>query len=431
MNPLHLPLVIFFIFIFGTSSIAQVGEYRRDSFIEFDVFFKTDQYGLESMEITKLIGLVEAAKTHDRYEIYLKGQADFRGSNGYNDTLAANRVNSVKDFLLSANLSPNAITSSVIGEVPTELDLKDPDKQLRPDRKVAIEARLSYWFTVTQPAPEIKTVYVPTYDCQEKDTVLTFPGGIKIEIEGCAFKCGKIKELNFELKTFFSQEDMLDERLPTISNEGECLRTGGMGFFSVTNQNDCPVETFPDKPMKIYIPTSSFEVTMALWESVEGLSGQVASWKDAQNTLDQVEKDGQKYYVIEVTRNINFNLDVPMGQFAVMQQRPRPFFKVRRFKRKNTEAFMTGMRSNFPANFYKKRKFYFNNVSCIPEEERTVTLFSNKKGKSYVYHVPIENLRRQKRWFIGKGDRFLIRKRDFQNGTKVADFKLDELLTSR
>ena len=404
-----LPFVFAFLFI-GTIAFAQkyayftqyrdtIREEIRDTSFTMDILFDTDQYGLMPAQIRKLDKLVYEAKQSYQYSIELMGYADFRGSNGYNDTLAARRVDTTQGYLLLRRLKDSLISTKVVGEVPPSVKVTDPDRDLQPDRHVSIKANLSH----IVPVPDTIAEIVRVMTCPENDTTIYFENGVEVFILGCSFKDRLLKNLKFESSIVTSRAEMLQSGLTTMTNRGECLQTSGMLVFNVMTRGGTRLSTIDSMPMIVRVPTEEIEEDMALFDAVSNSSSN-RGWELSEDSLYTESRDCTDFYVFETTESVNKNLDIPTGFFA--SNTLDRYFKLRVFKQKNAKPYLSGERSNFKGNFFKKRRYRYPAGLCIPEGERMVTVFVEKKKKSFLFHQPLSNIRIKK-------DRYLIRKRDF------------------
>ncbi len=103
-----------------------------------------------------------------------------------------------------------------------------------------------------------------------RDTILFAAEGSSLYIP--AKSLGGSKRVKISLREFYKTSDIVMNKLNTTSN-GEQLVSGGMVHISAT-VNDKPVDVFPGKPIKWYIPDTSKQMgEMQLFEGEEKKTG--------------------------------------------------------------------------------------------------------------------------------------------------------------
>ena len=382
-----------------------------DTTVTENIYYETAQYGLLVPQIRVLDKINRMAKEATRYQINLYGYTDHHGSFEYNDSLAQRRVGTAQDYMLLRRLDPDLITAHPLGEIPLEVGQNASPDSLQSNRRVTIQAHLTYiiqyFDTIT---------YQVNVPCPEQDTIFITDNGTIIEVPGCAYQNSGIlrKDLEYELADAYTRRDMISGSLTTLTTQNECLKTSGMVKFYARDQYDDFVYTDEGKYITVYVPTDLFEEEVNLF--LASGRGQSFGWEPLGEKPEQLvdPNNNRKYYVYKTRGNFFINLDIGTGIFEeeITTTLPNPHYKVRRFKEPQLDTYLTGERSNLDGEFFKKRKFYFSACECIPESERTVTLIATKRNKHFVYHKPLEEVRLKKQLF-GKGTRYLIRKRDF------------------
>lgn len=86
------------------------------------VFFGFDQYSLGSAAQSKLNQLVNIMQTAPAMKLQLEGHADARGTVSYNNSLSMQRAQSVRDYLMSRNISGSRIEMVGYGELKPAAD---------------------------------------------------------------------------------------------------------------------------------------------------------------------------------------------------------------------------------------------------------------------------------------------------------------------
>lgn len=97
-----------------------------------NVLFATSSSSLDRGARSLLDGVIEAAGSCDEYSLSLRGHADPRGEQDYNQGLSERRAASVKDYLVGEGLSGDSISTAGFGET------RSLGGSLEEDRRVEI-----------------------------------------------------------------------------------------------------------------------------------------------------------------------------------------------------------------------------------------------------------------------------------------------------
>lgn len=84
---------------------------------------------------TLLTGIATTLKANPACQITVIGHTDFRGSNGYNQTLSEDRANAVREFLISQGVSATALTAEGRGE-EEPIAPNDTEENLAKNRRI-------------------------------------------------------------------------------------------------------------------------------------------------------------------------------------------------------------------------------------------------------------------------------------------------------
>ena len=113
--------------------ISIIADAQRDT---SHIYFQLDKPNLDNKAIQYIDSLIYTDVINSGQELLIIGYADHLGSNAYNDTLSANRAESVRTYLISMGLLAERITLCVgKGEVPRNIELPDGYAE---DRRVDI-----------------------------------------------------------------------------------------------------------------------------------------------------------------------------------------------------------------------------------------------------------------------------------------------------
>lgn len=97
-------------------SLTERENTAMDTNLTMHVQFRTGSSKLESIYSQQLAELADAMQQNKQLKIELSGFADRRGDEKYNQSLSAERVESVKQLLVSQGVSAARITSLALGE---------------------------------------------------------------------------------------------------------------------------------------------------------------------------------------------------------------------------------------------------------------------------------------------------------------------------
>lgn len=104
------------------------------------IYFDFDKYDLAPSSVMQIDSLVKVQQARDARitKIELSGHCDFIGSDGYNDALSTQRVNTVKEAIQGLNvINPELITTAAYGE-RKPADAHRTDNARRLNRRVEI-----------------------------------------------------------------------------------------------------------------------------------------------------------------------------------------------------------------------------------------------------------------------------------------------------
>ena len=81
-----------------------------------DILFDFDQSNIRPSEAATIDAIARWAKDNQGFELVLDGNADERGTAGYNKKLSDRRVKSVQDALAKAGVDPGRVRTFALGE---------------------------------------------------------------------------------------------------------------------------------------------------------------------------------------------------------------------------------------------------------------------------------------------------------------------------
>jgi len=105
--------------------------------LSLDVYFRSGSTEIESFYPVRLTAIADLANTMDNLEIHLDGYTDRRGDQSKNITLANERIEKVRQQLVSAGIDENRIISKAFGEAKMKSSAGDLEAYTF-DRRVVI-----------------------------------------------------------------------------------------------------------------------------------------------------------------------------------------------------------------------------------------------------------------------------------------------------
>lgn len=105
--------------------------------LSLDIYFRSGSTNIESFYPARLAAIADLMKTMDTLELHLDGYSDRRGNKTKNITLANERIEKVREQLISAGVSEHRIIGKAYGEMKMVSSAGDLDAYTF-DRKVVI-----------------------------------------------------------------------------------------------------------------------------------------------------------------------------------------------------------------------------------------------------------------------------------------------------
>lgn len=104
------------------------------------ILFDFDQSNIRPSEVATINAIVGWAVDNPGFELVLNGNADERGTAGYNKKLSDRRVKSVQDALSKAGVDPRRVRTFALGEEAPVCDAKT-EACWRENRRVDVFTR--------------------------------------------------------------------------------------------------------------------------------------------------------------------------------------------------------------------------------------------------------------------------------------------------
>lgn len=259
--------------------------YAKTSTNIISLKFESGSHILTPESIIILDSLIKALDFNADFEISLKGHTDNVGDNLFNDVLSAQRVKSVKSFLLKREIDKNIIRSESFGEhKPQNNNSTDLNKSI--NRRVDLFLTQYSFSSIVEleqalANPNTKIVVDPTITNRIKGS-----SGIQISLQAQSFlyKDGSIvnEDVELELTEALNLQDFISNNLLTVSNN-QMLESGGMLKLSAKTKDGKEINLDPLKPMNIRVPYTQFKSGMEVFSSEDG-SNWVTTGNSVQNS---------------------------------------------------------------------------------------------------------------------------------------------------
>jgi outer membrane protein OmpA-like peptidoglycan-associated protein len=113
----------------GAALVAERTQHRRDleEALSIEVLFRTEDSAIAPPTEQRLAKLVAMIVPLDGAVIRLEGHTDVRGTDRYNNALAAARADTLRDALIRAGMPPDRIVVSAAGKADSQATDKDAD----------------------------------------------------------------------------------------------------------------------------------------------------------------------------------------------------------------------------------------------------------------------------------------------------------------
>jgi outer membrane protein OmpA-like peptidoglycan-associated protein len=113
----------------GAELVAERTQHRRDleEALSIEVLFRTEDSAIAPPTEERLAKLVALIVPLDGAVVRLEGHTDVRGTDRYNNALAAARADNVRDALIRAGMPPERIVVSAAGKADSQATDKDAD----------------------------------------------------------------------------------------------------------------------------------------------------------------------------------------------------------------------------------------------------------------------------------------------------------------
>lgn len=355
------------------------------------VYFKTNKSDLGKIGKHKLDSICKMFIELKITDIDIYGHTDFRGPDNVNNELSEKRVITVTNYIVSKGIdikyieqkkgfgkkSPKYDNNTVMGRRlnrRVEIAYKYEDKGVKKGMKDSVIDEV--------------TVIVPP---RAKDTVIVGPKGIVIMMKDCAFAPIDYKDVKWEFSEYFDQESIQASGIRTISNEGNCLVSGGMAFITATYQGR---EIQPKCPIDIAFPAKKLDTEMKLYDADPTVPATSTAWTLGSTALifDSVGETAKKlpikytpaknYYAFSTTSLGGKNCDKLSGTYTTSDSKAKlvykkgNVFKIPKSDKNGITVSISDGMHNITAQKLSSRRFFFSQ-HCLVVSKVTATYYKN------------------------------------------------------
>lgn len=194
------------------------------------IYFETDQHQLTASAKHQLDSFYNAYLHYHTPRLFIRGYADSIGNSDYNFDLSDRRVNAVLSYLEIHNYPMDKVLSSPSGEA------EDSTATAWKNRRVdlLVDPNYTVYDCLSQYQKQAQVFEIDN----TKDTVLQGAERTNLFIPAYSFTTAEgrmVKNVQIELKEFYSQSDILFSPLTTATTNNEVLETSGMFFLGASS----------------------------------------------------------------------------------------------------------------------------------------------------------------------------------------------------
>lgn len=277
------------------------------------VFFESDQYELTPEARQSLDAVAVQLLAAPDYSVGIEAWTDDQGTQEYNLRLAANRAESVKNYLTGKGLVPAKTTVRSWGEQNLEYDnASEQDRRLNRRVDVAITSIFFPDYPALQTSLTANTEQILTIQPNQSQTVTTNRGTmVVVPSEAFVFEDGTSPAGPVEIivREAFSPADFILHNLTTIS-DGKILQTGGMVYIGA-QADGRPLHLANGAAITVALPTGKVDPGMELFYGQQD-AGNNINWKPA----------GQKFRQTIEEQQVTLDIDPALGRRIMAIQVP-------------------------------------------------------------------------------------------------------------
>lgn len=367
--------------------------------IKKSIYYATDKFSLSESSKSTLDSLCTKLNKIEQYQLFISGYTDSIASSDYNYELSKKRVKSATDYLVSKNINENKIAASYFGE-SKQVVSNSYSLMRQKNRRVDILVKYSTQSVSNNSSTAIgdSTEFINNKKIFEKDTIIFCQFGAEIEIRCGTFYPYKIRDIDFNIKEYYSRCDLLNGNITMQTTTGDCLTSGGVLLMRPTVDT---LEIQPNKGYKVRIKIPAdkniLDKDMKVYFA-KNKNGNIV-WKLTTVKLSYNTKMGIAYYDFEVDSLAGINID---KNIQVRCEEDGPLVKIKGFN--DSKVYLT-----YPDQMYLSKGIatsgkIFSLVKVAEDKKPTLTVVAEKKGKQYIATGPLLSLdhKTHKNMFIVK-----------------------------
>lgn len=353
------------------------------------VYFKTDKSDLGKIGKQKLDSICKIFTELKITDIDIYGHTDFRGPDNVNKELSEQRVKSVTKYIISKGIDVKYI------EQKKGFGKKAPkyDNNTVMGRRLNRRVEIAYKYEDNGAKKNkidsvVAEVIVPP---RAEDTIIVGPKGTVMHLKKCAFDPIDYKDVKFEFSEYFDQESIQASGIRTISNEGNCLVSGGMAFITATYKGK---EIQPKCPIDIAYPAKQLDAEMKLYDADPTLPANSTAWTLGTTALvfDSVGETAKKlpikyspaknYYAFSTTSLGGKNCDKLSGTFTTSATKAKLVykkgyvFKIPKSDKNGISVSISDGMHNIAAQKLSSRRYFFSQ-NCLVVAKVTATYYKD------------------------------------------------------
>lgn len=380
------------VFIFLLMIALQVKAQRT---VTVSVYFNSaQQIPISFKSVTDSISGWEAE--YDISLVSITGFTDSIGSNSYNQKLSEARATSIETLISDLPVNRSNRQLKGMGEVKPHFQNKTAEgraKNRRADIEFGVKKKCNKVLVIEQPSAE-------------RDTIIKLPGGTEITIKAGTLKGIRVQDIVVNATEYFNMETMIQNEMLTETTDGQCLSTGGMLKFRITDKNGQPVQLREGAEFTVSIPQLSNDTAYQLYERTSANEG----WVRRTETVDYLPEQ-KRFQVSLNTPDLSMNLDfLPIPNKPLVK---KDSYVKTRFVR-NAKVYIYGETSLLKYQQVKPKKHKREACNCIPVDRQKIRVITKKKGKVYI----ADDFKRNFKKGLFNKEKIIIRKRDYKISEK-------------
>lgn len=223
------------------------------------VFFDSGKSDLKPESEAVLKSLVEKILTYADVDLRIEAFTDDKGSESFNQQLAQQRAETVRNYLLSRRIVPQKLDVRPIGELSVDAKEADIEESRRKNRRVDVYFTPIAIGLMTDLAKRLEGNSIVTQEIEAgKAATINGIKGVKVELPENAFVMMNGEPckapVKVTLKEALKPDDWIFNNLSTVSTNGSIMASGGMFKLEATS-NGKPVKINAGKQARITVPS--------------------------------------------------------------------------------------------------------------------------------------------------------------------------------